>query len=97
MTYQIIKVINEVNDFEEACLFAGLSRQPAFDELPGELFWSNAKKIGVFAIPAPGDELTNAVTDFVSLFDGRLVLDDADDDTGEPQRDDADDLKELAQ
>ena len=85
MTYQIIKVIAEVNDFEEACILAGLNRQPAFDELPGELFWSNAKKIGVFAIPDPADALATAALEFVSLFDGRLVLDDADDDTGEPQ------------
>lgn len=56
MKYQIVKIINEVNDFEEACILAGLSRQPAFDELPGELFWSNEKKIGVFAVPEPGDE-----------------------------------------
>ena len=81
MKYQIIKVIHEVNDFEEACTLAGLSRQPAFDELPGELFWSNEKKIGVFAVPEPGDdEIAAAVTEFVSLFDGRLVLDEADDD-----------------
>lgn len=84
MTYQIIKVIAEVNDFEEACILAGLNLQPAFDELPGELFWSNAKKIGVFAIPDPADALATAALEFVSLFDGRLVLDDADD-TGEPQ------------
>lgn len=84
MKYQIIKVITEVNDFEEACMLAGLSRQPAFDELPGELFWSTEKQIGVFAVPEPGDDdLTNAVKDFVGLFDGRLVLDEDDGDDQE--------------
>ena len=60
MKYQIIKVIHEVNDFEEACTLAGLSRHPAFDELPGELFWSVEKRIGVFAVPEPGDDETAA-------------------------------------
>lgn len=78
MTYQIIKVIKEVENFEEACILAGLDRSPAFDELPGELFWSTAKQVGVFAIPDADDELTSAVRDFVGLFDGRLVLDDDD-------------------
>lgn len=70
MKYQIIKVIKEVNDFEEACI----------------LVWSREKQIGVFAVPEPGDEeITAAVTEFVSLFDGRLVLDEdeADDEDGE--------------
>ena len=79
MTYQIIKVIAEVADFEKACMLAGLSRQPVFDELPGELFWSKEKQVGGFAVPEPGDEeIAAAVTDFVGLFDGRLVLDDDD-------------------
>ena len=87
MKYQIIKVIKEVDSFEEACVLAGLYRQPAFDELPGELFWSNEKQIGVFAVPEPrDDDLTDAVTGFVGLFDGRLVLDDeeADDSDARP-------------
>lgn len=73
MKYQIVRVIKEVQDFEEACLLAGLNRQPAFDEAPGELFWSNEKKVGILAVPEPGDdELTHAVADFVDLFDGGI-------------------------
>lgn len=61
MKYQIVKVIREVNEFEDACVLAGLDRQPAFDELPGELFWSHHKQIGIFAVPEEGDDLTPAV------------------------------------
>lgn len=81
MKYQIIKVINEVTDFEDACVLAGIGRHPAFDELPGELFWSAAKQAGVLAVPEPGDdEIAEPVIELVGVYDcGRLVEENYDD------------------
>jgi hypothetical protein len=99
MNYKIFKEIRELPTFEEAMILGGLPRQPEFSEAHGDLFFHAPSGIVILAIPEPGDDdLTAAVTDFVGLFDGRLVLDD------EPEDDEEDTnaganlfLKELAQ
>ena len=66
MKFYIIKVIKESADFEDASVLAGLNRQPALDELPGDVFWSLEKQTGILAVPEEGDDLTPEESDAIA-------------------------------